>query len=79
MADELPVGVSLCKVETPNKGGKGTQTVYNLRVSMMGLESNAKTIYVGTANTWERNLPGKIKKAIELRDKSKQQLLRRGH
>ncbi len=71
---DLPVGVTLATRISINHGGKGTQLIYSFKVSRPGQKGT--TVHIGTVNTWEHNYEKALEKAISVREKSKQALLK---
>lgn len=71
----LPLGITLSVRNTLNKGGKGSQMIYSLRVSLFQ-NNKTKTVYVGTENTWIANFDSALKKAMRLREQARKSLLK---
>lgn len=69
---ELPVGISLASSYRLNPGGKGKTLVYNFKVSL--LSGKPTTVYIGTEATWLSNYDAALKKAINKREASKDEL-----
>lgn len=67
---DLPVGITLSTRVLHNKGGKGTQLIYNFKVSR--INARPTTVYIGTSLTWEHNYEAALRKAIAIRESSKQ-------
>jgi hypothetical protein len=71
---ELPVGITLAKRTTLNRGGKGTQQRYTFKVTLIG--GGSVNVYIGTARTYQQNYGKALEKAISLRETSKKALLK---
>jgi hypothetical protein len=70
----LPVGITLSTRVLRNKGGKGTQLIYNFKVCR--IQARPTTVYIGTAITWEHNYEAALRKAIDIRESSKQSAIK---
>lgn len=67
---DLPVGITLSSRVLRNNGGKGTQLIYNFKVSR--IQARSTTVYIGTSITWKHNYEAALRKAIDIREFSKQ-------
>lgn len=71
---DLPIGITLATRTQINKGGKGSQLIFNFKVNRLG--SKQTTVYIGTEFTWEHNFDAALEKAIAIRERSKQAVKR---
>lgn len=71
---ELPVGITLATRVVKNRAGGYGQTLYIFKVSTFN--GKAKSVYIGTQNTVDRNYDSKLETAIKLRERYRQQLLK---
>jgi len=71
---DLPVGITLARRKSVNRGGKGSQLLYSFKVSP--LRGKPVNVYIGTANTWEANFAKALERAVAIREKSREALLK---
>jgi len=74
---DLPVGITLATRKSVNRGGKSSQLLYSFKVST--LRGKPVNVYIGTANTWEANFAKALKKAVAIRERSRELLLKPTH
>ncbi|MFK4136761.1 hypothetical protein ACI2KR_31510 [Pseudomonas luteola] len=74
---DLPVGITLATRKSVNRGGKGSQLLYSFKVSP--LRGKPVNVYIGTANTWEANFAKALERAVGIREKSREALLKPAH
>ncbi|AYN96981.1 hypothetical protein EAW52_25165 [Pseudomonas sp. LTJR-52] len=74
---DLPVGITLATRTKLNRGGKGSQLLYSFKVTP--LRGKPVNVYIGTANTWEAHFAKALERAIGIREKSREALLKPAH
>lgn len=74
---DLPVGITLATRKSVNRGGKGSQLLYSFKVSP--LRGKPVNVYIGTANTWEANFAKALERAVAIRERSRELLLKPTH
>ncbi|WP_434141426.1 hypothetical protein JQR84_23825 (plasmid) [Pseudomonas luteola] len=74
---DLPLGITLATRKSVNRGGKGSQLLYSFKVSP--LRGKPVNVYIGTANTWEANFSQALQRAIAIRERSRELLLKPVH
>ncbi|WP_407364480.1 hypothetical protein HKW97_24955 (plasmid) [Pseudomonas luteola] len=74
---DLPVGITLATRTKLNRGGKGSQLLYSFKVTP--LRGKPVNVYIGTANTWEAHFAKALERAVGIREKSREALLKPAH
>ncbi|MBH3441440.1 hypothetical protein VPH49_24500 [Pseudomonas luteola] len=74
---DLPVGITLATRKSVNRGGKGSQLLYSFKIST--LRGKPVNVYIGTANTWETNFAKALERAVAIRERSREALLKPAH
>ncbi|SEJ65693.1 hypothetical protein SAMN04244572_04812 [Azotobacter beijerinckii] len=71
---DLPVGITLATVIRSKQGQKTGDVIYSFKVSIFNGKST--TVYIGTEKTWLQNYDSKLKKAIDVRRRFRESLLK---
>ncbi|GAB3382790.1 hypothetical protein [Azotobacter armeniacus] len=71
---DLPVGITLATVIRSKQGQNTGDVIYNFKVSTFNGKST--TVYIGTERTWLQNYDNKLKKAMDVRRRFREPLLK---